>query len=795
MDAKTMAMLPKPDVGLDLEIQVENALKGPGMVGVRDLLSSLSSSIPGATLASGSALALLASLYFSHRSTTTSTTSTTTTTSSSTALAALTAEYEAYRRVQGKKYAALQSENTALQESHAAYRRESLAMKTRVVQLVSEAHLRTEDGLKTQIQALEEEKKVLGRAVQGYAKQMWDLKSENRSLRNSRIVELEESGHGGDEGVGAENARLKAENTELQTQTTRLEAQNTSLERKNTVLETELSATESENAILKRKHTELTTQNTELVSKTSQLQNSLSKITDAHDAALSENQGLRSALQESHDAVKRADEKYTSGVQSVKKLFAHAKEEQRTELAAKTNEITTLRANLTLKSTKEAILQEKLEQAESELNSKAEETAKLEAERDAIAEKAIDRQHQLLVTKTNLEKEIATRTEGLRAELNTANANLQTSTAAKLTLENQITEATETRSKLEAELAQSKSLQSTTATKLAVFRDSWAVSKNAAIKKQKEGDEAKLAELGSRIVDLETRLDSAIASRDASKISEKDFERRLRSANDEIETMKIDHEDAVVEYELKLETLGAMIAARDDLNEVSNVDDAGSTTPQEEFSGSEADAVENPIPSKPKTTHSQSSSGTIAREGERANNNPPPSSIEAEDADTPKSSPSTKIPQVSPSPEPKPQSSPDAEKSPSHLPVRRLLPYNLGSITHPFPASPRHRKIFLPPGDGPFYFEDDPTPYYPDANRRPVAQGKKWGEALPSPKHHPRRLERRIETEAAICNYPPLISGLYRLPNTIRTAWSDGSRLKLCALQPPFHISISSSES
>ena len=38
MDPEIMAMLPKPDVGPDLEIQVENALKGPGVVGLRGML-------------------------------------------------------------------------------------------------------------------------------------------------------------------------------------------------------------------------------------------------------------------------------------------------------------------------------------------------------------------------------------------------------------------------------------------------------------------------------------------------------------------------------------------------------------------------------------------------------------------------------------------------------------------------------------------------------------------------------------------------------------------------------------
>lgn len=639
---------PKPEVGLDLEIQVENALKAPGMAQLRgmlslslflpfpsrvnrikqrgqlannhpitDLLSSLTSSIPGATLASGSALALLATLYLARRSNT-----------SSTALAALTAEYEAYCRVQGKKYAALLSENTALKQSHAAYRRESFAMKTRVVQFVSEEHLRTEEGLRARIhgvlmpriEVLEKEKrddrKVLGRVIEGYAKEMWALKRENKKLKAQareleadkrgletenrdfleRIVELEESGNGGDEGVVAENAKLKTQNTQLKTQTTRLEAQNTHLKRKNTELETQSSATESENATLKRKHTELEHQNTGLVSKTSQLQTSLSTITSARNAASSENQALHSALRESHDAVQRADKNYTSGLQTLKKLLAHAKEEHHTELRAKDNEITTLRANLTLKVANEAILQNKLQQTESELDSKAEENAKLQAERDAMAEKAIDRQHKLLKIKSNVEKEIATRTDGIRAELDTANASLKTSTAAKVMLEKQITEARETRSKLEGEVALSKSLQSTTATKLAVFRDSWAQSKDDAVKRQKEGDDAQLAKLGSRIVDLEAKLDSAVISCDAFKISEKDFEKRLQNANDEIEKMRTDHEAAVLEYELKLGTLGAMIAAQDGLDEVSNADDDGFTTPQEGFSVSEADAL---APSKP----------------------------------------------------------------------------------------------------------------------------------------------------------------------------------------------------
>lgn len=116
-------------------------------------------------------------------------------------------------------------------------------------------------------------------------------------------------------------------------------------------------------------------------------------------------------------------------------------------------------------------------------------------------------------------------------------------------------------------------------------------------------------------------------------------------------------------------------------------------------------------------------------DGERADNDLSSSNNEAEDADALEFTLGDEVLPTYPSNEPRSQdrqSVSDAQDSnveslprPGRIP---LPTYNLGGNAHPFPVSARQRRIFLPPGNGPFYFENDPTAYFPDGNRRPVPQ-------------------------------------------------------------------------
>ena len=322
-------------------------------------------SIPSAMLASGSALALLATVYLCHRSRQHSASSPST---SITDLAELRAEHESQLRVQAKKYAALASENAELKESQAAYRKENFAKRTKGVQLVSEAHSRTEERLRGQTRDLEEGSQVLETVVEGYAADVWALKRENRELvaknaeletgnRDLLAMMFDGSEDGADEGVVAENAKLKAQNTRLEAQNTDLEAQNTHLRGRNTELLTHDAETEAENIELQNRNTALRSLNTELVSKTDELENELAT---PHNAALSENKALHASLREVHKAVQRADKRYISGVAALKDLIRNINEERRTELDKKDKEITTLHTNLTLKAANEAMLQKQL---------------------------------------------------------------------------------------------------------------------------------------------------------------------------------------------------------------------------------------------------------------------------------------------------------------------------------------------------------------------------------------------------------------------------------------------------
>ena len=313
----------------------------------------------------------------------------------------MTAEYESRLRVQAKKSTALQAENAALKETHAAYRKESFARSTRVVQLVSEAHLRTEEGLRARICGLEMEmekrgmEEMMGSVIEMYAKEAWALKRENKDLV-SKNAELETENRdtlamlfdgnedGANQGVVAENAKLKAENTQLKIANTDLEARNAHLKERNTELLTHDAETEAENIELKNRNTTLRSLNTELVSQTSELENELS--TPHNNAALSENKGLQASLREAHKVIQRAEKRYIAGVQQIREAVARANEEHRTELDKKDKEITALHANLTLKAANEAILQKKLKQIAAELASKADENVKM----DAMASKALD---------------------------------------------------------------------------------------------------------------------------------------------------------------------------------------------------------------------------------------------------------------------------------------------------------------------------------------------------------------------------------------------------------------------
>lgn len=472
--------------------------------------------------------------------------------------------------------------------------------------------------LEERVGALKQGNALLGTVVEAYAADAWAQKSENGGLAArvwelealnaelkadnaglvtenydfmSRIIELEGV-------VEDQKSRLPTEDTETKADHSDLKSQNTDLRRKNTELETQASTVESENTKLKYERIELIDQNTELATNNTILESELSTRTFDLDAAKSEIKKLYSAMGELQNAALQAGKRANEEVERLKDFFIRVNEARKAEFDEKDRKIAALRARPSSKSPNEASLQDKLERTESKVDNLAEKNAKLEAELATASERDRGSKHKYLVTKSNVEKEVATRTEELRTQLRTANANLKSTTAANAALEKQITKATEEHSNLQGALAFSRSLQSSSATAVRELKDS-AKTKNDAMAKQKKQGDAKVAKLESQIIDLETKLNSVIASRDALNNSKKDVEKKLQNANDEIKKMVTDHSTAVVEYEEKLETLGAMIADQDGSYEVSNVEDAGFAAPQERVGVSENHAVEVATPFEP----------------------------------------------------------------------------------------------------------------------------------------------------------------------------------------------------